>query len=103
MSLRSSLKQVQLDSSPSDETAKYFTVRAMITHVPRDDKRSIMYPGEPGTGAKLVQQPDQQWLCEKSQKLYAQPDYRFNLRFFMTDFSTGFYSSSTRNNLETEI
>ena len=76
--------QVKEENLGMSENTDYFSTKATIIYVKQDNPS---YPAciSPDCNKKAIQQDDEQWRCEKCDKTFPKPEYRFILSLNVSD------------------
>ncbi|KAG2184694.1 hypothetical protein INT43_000607 [Umbelopsis isabellina] len=90
-SAKKSLADVKSEPLGAGEKADFFTVRARVVYMKSDN---CSYPACPECKKKLIEEGTGSWRCEKDQKSFPEPDYRYILSMSLADATTQMFMSA---------
>ncbi|KAM3586834.1 Replication factor A protein 1 [Umbelopsis sp. WA50703] len=90
-STKKSLAEVKGETLGVGEKADFFNVRARVVYMKSDN---CSYPACPECKKKLVEEGSGSWRCEKDQKSFPEPDYRYILSISLADATTQMFMSA---------
>ncbi|KAF5098687.1 hypothetical protein D0Z00_001940 [Geotrichum galactomycetum] len=89
---RITLETVLLENLGHSDEPDYFSVKAMAAVISQNG--TLYYPSCPDCRKKLVQMPDTNWRCERCNKMFEKPFYRYVLSVCLNDETEQIWASA---------